>query len=112
MTRALPRELEDFSGFPGEEGGPLESGTRRAVPASTGSEPVEAAEKEPESQRPTFRVPSAPGLMGYADTAARIDRSPNDVPPGEGTLAQMAAAMIDPPRLLEASTPLESSTCE
>lgn len=103
MARALPTEVEESSNpFP-EEGGLLESGTRRAV-ARTGSDLSDDEEKKRESQRPTFRVPSSAGLAGYLDAPPRIDGSPDDIQPGMESLAQIAAA-IEAPRALETPPP-------
>jgi hypothetical protein len=106
MARALPTEVEESSDpFPEEEGGGLQSGTRRAVARAgsdlTEGDLTEGEEKKRESQRPTFRVPSSAGLAGYLDAPPRIDGSPDDIPPGMESLAQIAAA-IDASRALEA----------
>jgi hypothetical protein len=68
--------------------------------ARTSSDLSEDEEKKRESQRPTFRVPSSAGLAGYLDAPPRIDGSPDDIPPGMGSLAQIAA-VIDAHRALE-----------
>jgi hypothetical protein len=111
MAHALPAEVEESSDpFP-EEGGELESGTRRAV-ARAGSDPAEGEEKKRESQRPTFRVPSSAGLAGYLDTPPRIDGPPDDGQSVAASLAEIAARVQAPPALKVPPLSIEGAPSE